>query len=286
MQLKTLFVLWFCLFSFFLHGSREEEKSPCVGKVIVLYGPHCGGKSTLAEELLKKLPEPYEIVSKRKYIDARRAEYLVEVAGDKPIDHQEMLCLLESLPEDKKKDFSRKAIEDTLLDMRARAKRGENLIFPVCFKRPMKWEIFEGIPHLSVLVHIPLSIVSQRELVRTEQRKAFAVQSFRRTETLLSYVSLYTPVRHGGKSHIDMISYQDVIDFVYESLKKEIDSELLTSLPEVIAHFGLHYGKKVKIAPRFSPDLVVNSGVHSPEELAEQIKRVLYPFSERNDSED
>jgi len=167
-QNLRIFSLFYYLCFIFIFSVDLYASTP--GKIIILYGLHCGGKSTLIEELVKQLPEKYDIIRKSQLLAEKRMDNIEKLTGKrlkKCKDISKITHLLPQLYRKKTMGSTSEAIRETLLKIKSRAERGKNSIYAVCVRSTEKLKILEGTTFYSVLVYAPISEVSKRELKRT-----------------------------------------------------------------------------------------------------------------------
>lgn len=219
------------------------------GKVIVLYGTPCAGKSTIAVKLVEKMPKSFKIIKREEITNQILSDYIEKATNIRPKDHEQLLIMGKELS--KKYKFNLRshckeyAIMPTIEKIRERSLKGENIIFDICLYDPKYLSDLKDLNAEFVLVYCPLPELFKRKNIRDSKKNQ---KSGKNEHLLAGFLDLYEPSENSRA--IDTIRRVDLID-----------------LKEPYSHFK----PETPIAPKHNFGLVVDSSQNCPDTTADII---------------
>lgn len=263
---KILLFFLFCLSPLF-----AEQ-----GKLIVLYGTPCAGKSTLTKKLEEILPGHFKGVKRTHIAHRLRLDNLEEITGVRPKNLKEAAEIEKNLPKKNQRnfshDFKEMALSPMIQEMEQRLAKGENLIFDVCLYHKEQLDQMQYLNPSYVLVYSPIADLSKREQERAATRDFTQTQHNNTRKFILSGFSrLYHPV--STSESVDTISKDEVVDYYLTSRNTWTNDGYSRIAQHVITQFHLKPGQRVGFAPNRKPTLFINSSQLSPTEGSTLIKQ-------------
>lgn len=251
------------------------------GKIILLYGTSCAGKSTLAEELRKKLPNNFFIVKKAPLVNEKIKRNLEQFTGKRPENKEEIFESIIQLPKvkaDYLKEQARIGLKETFIAMKPLIDQGANIIFDICTTDSSIMDFFEGYDYLTVLVYAPLNVLLERLCHRVKNRK-ISEASMNRKKCLIinSYCDLYDISLNNNTAHIDTLSLDDIPEKYLINNGTSLNSSLENSVTKLCDKFHLKNNRVVNIIPVKEPDILIKSDEEDISKSYEKLRRLLYP---------
>lgn len=273
----------YLLFIFVLFISNSNCLFAKEGIAIILYGTPSAGKTTLAKELVDKLPGNFQMLKKTEYVETKTKEFIYQTTGKKVSSRIDMIEAVEALPHDLRiqtNKFTKEGIYVTLQKIEDITARGENVIFDVCLSGVENLKPLNCKNTLTVLVYAPLKTVSDREIPRAKKNNdSLAVLQKRRNAILCMFTGLYQPKKVDSDNYIDILTKDDLEEFFLAAGKKLQVTRLKTTYEKALKKYEFDVYKKRKIYAIPQHDLLLNTGNNSALECAMKVKRAL---KERN----
>lgn len=240
------------------------------GKLIVIYGTPCAGKSTLTHELQNKLPGNFQSVKRTEIVQRLRTEYIKKITGLKNLKYDEVKRLDCSLSHHRT-DFKKKALDQLVIEMEERLDNGENLIFDACLETIEQLEKLCHLKPIYVLVYAPISDLSLRENERTTSRKrALLQQEYSRLNILIGFSNLYMPVQ--PEKGYDSLSKNEVVEYYLMTRNKWVNDDFSRSAQRIISDFRLKSEGRTSFAPRKKPTVFIDTSKMTPMESVRLVK--------------
>ena len=219
------------------------------GKLVVLYGTTYSGKSTLAEELKRTLPDDFNIIRRR--------------------ERKTQLCM-PCIPKTMQAVFDHPSIAE----IEHRLADGENLIFDICLYKSEQLNKFDHLKPIFVLVYAPIPELSAREVQRSGEMQTTVFSQERCREFILNeFCQLYEPAspdkRYGS------LTKSDVVDYYLKTRDKWFSDGYARSAQKVILEFRLKSDVPTPLAPRKRPTVFIDTSKMTPAESARLIKHWL-----------
>ena len=215
------------------------------GKLVVLYGTSCAGKSALADELERTLPGHFRTI--RRTETSRR------------------LGIFESNAD---------TLEPAVLEIEKKLEKGENLIFDI---RLYKHEQLNRLDHMKpvyVLVYAPIPDLSAREMQRSKNQHHTIFKQERQREYILNeFFRLYEPV--SPDKRFGSLTKSEVVDYYLTTRDKWFNDDLSRSAQRLITNFHLKSDGPTSLAPKKRPTVFIDTSKMTPGESARLIKHWL-----------
>lgn len=274
--------------------------TPVFGVIIFLNGTSSAGKTAVARELESELGFSCEKIT----FDDVIWDQLIKKA-----------CELHYLPEDISRDRAQKILESferhtmddlwrqTQVDVRSlytlvreRAATGKHILVDAVIKHTD--EIHACLRELRdfmvyvVLVYCPITLLP----ARVEQRNISGVQGEKRLVRWAAqeFVTMYQATENNDRACIELVEKKQIYDFLqavrdeFSTIAlqeaKQVTPEVLAAADEWHAAATADFTKrfflqsahdKIFLKPTVAYDVVINTGIYSPREGAEQIKKYL-----------
>lgn len=242
------------------------------GQLIILFGTACAGKTTLAKELKNLDPENVKLIKRTPIAERLRRDHIERVTGKRPQTHQELRSEERLLKNNGQKlpDFKRKALPETIQQIREEIAKGKTVIFDVCLYKPELLSYFDPFLPLYVLVYAPIRDLCKRERERTEKRKRDHIQQVSNRKYILSgFNQLYTLAEESES--IDRVLREEVNTFYRIVRPERTDPEFERIFYKLYTEFKFSTEEHVFIKPKPHYDLLIHSGKLSPKEGARKI---------------
>ncbi len=240
------------------------QKKAIQGKIILIDGTSTSGKTSIVNELVKILHEPYEkvaiddfvieVIMQQKKLNLPKAQFIERIwnASDKMFDKINQL-----------------------------AKQGINIcIDTVLSGIEGEKELLHGLSRLNglntkmILVYCPLNILAQRVFQRNEQAiRENNLENIRSLIDVVRFADIYKPQKSKNDIIVGQISIKD-IEYAYTPPKNSTDIEIknYNEIKDIlIKHFELIDKNFVNITSNINYDFIVDSSKRNPVECAENI---------------
>jgi len=245
------------------------------GKLIVLYGTPCAGKSTLAKSIEQALPGNFKPFKRTEIAHHLRIDNIEKITGVRPRDFKEAVRIEKSLSKKHQQkfshDFKEMALQPAILEMEKRLNNGENLIFDICLYHKKQLEQLQHLNPTYVLVYSPLPHLSIREQQRAQSRnRNLSEQNKTRKYILSGFSRLYKPVPN--TEGVDTLSKDEVVDYYLRTRQSWTQDDYSKMAQKILTQFHLKSGVKMGITPKWQPSLFINTSKLSPDESVLLIK--------------
>lgn len=222
-------------------SSAAAEK----GRLVVLYGTSCAGKSTLADELEITLPGNFKTI--------RRTE----------ISRRLHLT-----------DSGTQNLEPAITEIEQKLNNGENLIFDICLYKLEQLNQFDHMKPIYVLVYAPIPDLSSREMQRSKKLQYSIFTQERQRESILNeFYGLYEPVRPDNK--FGSVAKCEIVDYYLATRDKWFNDRFSRSAQKLITAFRLKTEGHTPLAPKKRPTVFIDTSKMTPRESARLIKHWL-----------
>jgi predicted kinase len=223
------------------------------GKLIVLYGTACAGKSTLAKALEEALPGHFQPVKRTKIAHRLKKEHRI-------CDNSSHM------------DFKEMALPLMIREIEARLANGENLIFDVCLYKAEQLDKLSHLNPVYILVYAPIRDLSLREQQRSRSRgRSLMQQESTRKYILSGFTKLYQPAVN--RQAIDTLSKEEVMIYIHATRSSWGDDSLSHAADTLMTHFHLHANGRTGISPKRKPTLLIDTSRNSLKVNVEKIKQ-------------
>lgn len=240
------------------------------GKLIVLYGTPCSGKSTLAKQLEKSLTGNYKAVKRTLIVQRLRKNYIEQKTGRQNLSYSE-IRFLDDRVYHKGLELKDQALDPMIYEIEQRLKNGDNLIFDVCLYREDQLEKLSHLKPIYVLVYAPLSDLSIREQERSQTQNCSIFQQERFREYILKGFScLYRP--SPPEKSYGSLSKNEVVDYYLTTRSKWMCDELSLSAQQIITDYRLKSDRRAPFAPRKKPTVFIDTSKMTPSESVRLIQ--------------
>lgn len=240
------------------------------GKLIVIYGTPCSGKSTLTNELETHLSGNFRVIKRTETVQHLRTIYIEKLTGQKDLPYNEVKRIDYTLKH-KRTDFKEKALDQMITDLEKRLEVGENIIFDACLERTDQLEKLSHLKPIYVLVYAPLPDLSVREQERSLKRKRTLYQQEQsRKNILIGFSKLYIPVK--PEKSYSSLSKNDVVDYYLKTRNRWVDDDFSRSAQKIITDFHLKSEGYTSFAPRKKPTVFIDTSKMTPSESVRLIK--------------
>lgn len=252
--------------------------------IIVLNGSSCAGKSSIAYELQKKLNNKCAVVS---YDDFRRDFFTqhYKSLGLLPDDYvytqataffddikKRLSALIESDRKTKElevRTFCQQANDAFYNHIHVLSCSKEVIVDTIFLSEQQKMVIAKKLGNTmkTVFIHVPFSAIVDR----IKKRNAISAEQSRYANRVLSIYPEFYMIHEQGNLHISMEEIKSTIQHI-EFLPSSVEFPTGNLLIEKTAEaFGIQHTKqqeKIRLVPRLSHDLIVDTSTQTPEQCA------------------
>gem|GEM_PF-6664833 len=266
-------------------------KPKAKGYIILLNGTSTSGKSSLAQALAQSLRGKTEIFS----LDQTSYEIIyqkfITERGYAPTSDEELNTYWDTVSEKALREHGHRDLADQEVDQQIYAKirqshlDGKNVIFDTVDKTFDCIRSLHELPVHLVLVYCPL----EKLLMRIVQRNKSKDNSEHRrlSYPLDQFFEMYKKQTESAEIPVDILTKDQFDRFIAqikiigqqtERVKSELSEFIRTvdkKAPIISKDFGLDEQPSIEITPTFAYDIVVNTGLLTPEEAARHIQKCL-----------
>jgi|SaaInlStandDraft_4_1057021.scaffolds.fasta_scaffold12265_2 chloramphenicol 3-O-phosphotransferase len=267
------------------------------GTVIFLNGTSSSGKTALTAALQNIFEKQWEKVNvdedysepfMQAAINYIKEKTGVEVTTDNLNEVAEQLTKEGKLT--KKDDEAIYALEKQiymkmLQKVKDYATEGKLVIFDMLVENERNlrncYEPLRGLNVAFILAYCPFTELAQRVKKRTSEKDP---RTF--TQVFVQFSHLYKAAQPGNTPILGTLTAEEVKQncelakqdepWIFEEMELSSFDELT---PTVLKNLSLDINKSIQVTPRLKYDLVVDTGIHSPQECALQIKQFLESHS-------
>ncbi|MFC1842499.1 AAA family ATPase [Candidatus Dependentiae bacterium] len=281
-SLKNIIILFFCVFLFSLFCFFWVKKIWCStgsqqGTILLLDGPSCSGKTSIAKELIKLFGPGYEIVSLDDFVadlflenikkKLPKKEFLKKICHKRDLMYKKIVSLVCN---------GKNVLVDTVLSGLEGKKDVRR-----CF------ETLQDIDVYLVLVYCPLYKVVDR--LKERNRMAFFQQKPKEMRSIfatLQFSNCYKKTGASLKNFLQEDVFQkglgslsrkdiEISYFAHQNLPDKLKAQYNMVKQKLLLHFGLEYSNCVKIISQLNYDCIVDTNKKSPLECAKEVYTFL-----------
>ncbi len=263
------------------------------GTLLLLNGTSSSGKSAILNSFQKKHPD-FKVFKIDDWFPDEMSQRATELGWQESSGMNSWIFLATYAEEKTGKPCFDSEIRAALfpqlaIPMYAAAKKalqaGHNVVIDTVFEYDPLYEkfsgFFAGFKCVKVLVYCPLDVL----LERVEARNRSGVQGETRTafQSFEQFPALYKAQETVDEVIVDTVSAASMKDALRVAVQELIDNKIPDKyLPRLqafeqdfIEQFKLDGQNSITLVPRHQYDLILNSGKHTPDELAVEIERIL-----------
>jgi uridine kinase len=269
---------FFICFLFLWHSATEAKEPSPKGKLILLYGTQCAGKSTLCKELRRVLPGHVQVVKRTPFALELRKNHIEEAIGIRPHTHKEVIALEEVLPQKYRRKastrFKKEALPATISHIRPLIAKGKIVILDVCLYTSEEIALMEDLQPVTVLVYSSLDELSIREQSRTDKEKRGEKAQMESRKYILNGFNLLYETANESEA-VDTLSTATLMNYWHQGNHVYLDKDYFRIFQTAIHQFQLTLKKAVPIKPKYPPTVFIHTGRLSPQEGAQLVKKAI-----------